>query len=85
MKSKILNYIEIFLLKGVFIININPVHRPQTYKATPLPQLHVRIIHSSGYVYGGNQGWLSGTFTEVQQRRPMLVLGWVTVREDRAL
>jgi len=26
-----------------------------------------------------------GRFTEVKQRRPRLVLGWVTVREDRAL
>jgi len=35
--------------------------------------------------YGGDQGQLSGTFTEVKQRRPRLALGWVTVREDRAL
>jgi len=28
---------------------------------------------------------LSGTFTEVKQRQPRLVLEWVTVREDRAL
>jgi len=38
---------------------------------------------SSDLSYGGDQ--FSGTFTEVKQRRPRLVLGWVTVREDRAL
>jgi len=35
--------------------------------------------------FGGDQGLLSGTFTEVKQRRPWLVLGWVIIREDRAL
>jgi len=35
--------------------------------------------------YVGEQGQLSGTFTEVKQGRPRLVLGWVTVKEDRAL
>jgi len=29
--------------------------------------------------------WLSNSFTEVKQRRPRLVLGWVTVSEDRVL
>jgi len=35
--------------------------------------------------YGGDQGWLSDTFTEVKQRRPRSVLGWVTARDDRML
>jgi len=34
---------------------------------------------------GGDQCLLSGTFTEGKARRPWLVLGWVTTREDRAL
>jgi len=48
------------------------------------------MVHTVGYhlksgAYGGDQGWPSGTFTEVKQRRPWLVLGQVTAREDRAL
>jgi len=31
------------------------------------------------------QGLLSGPFTGVKARRPQLVLGWVTTREDWAL
>jgi len=43
-------------------------------------------MRSSGnQAYGGDQGYLGGTFTEVKQRRPRLVLGWVIVKEDRAL
>jgi len=40
----------------------------------PTPQLVKKA-------FGGDQG----TFTEVKQRRPGLVLGWVNIREDRAL
>jgi len=34
---------------------------------------------------GGDQGQLSGTFTEVTARRPRLVLEWVTTGEDYAV
>jgi len=34
---------------------------------------------------GGDQGYLSGTVTEIKTRRPWLLLGWLTTREDRAL
>jgi len=40
-----------------------------------------RDVFNGTLAYGGDQG----TFTEVKQRQPWLVLGWVTVGEDRAL
>jgi len=33
--------------------------------------------------YGGDQGQLSGTFTEVKQRRPQLVYVWMGDRQGR--
>jgi len=41
------------------------------------------VVHPSPC--GGDQGWLSGTFTEVKARRPRLVLGGMTTREDQVL
>jgi len=47
---------------------------------------NARIMVSLNFrLCGGDQGWLSGTFTEVKQRRARLVLGWVTIKEDGAL
>jgi len=48
------------------------------------------VQHTAALMYvieesGGDQGLLSGMFTELKQRRPRLVLGWLTVKEDRVL
>jgi len=45
----------------------------------------MEFVFVSLKAYGGDQCLLSGTFTEVKQRRPRLVLGWVTFSEDQAL
>jgi len=52
-----------------------------------IPRVHCATIGgraSSIAACGGDQDLLSGMFTEVKQRRHPLVLGWVTVMEDRA-
>jgi len=37
------------------------------------------------YIRIPNHGLLSGTFATVKTRRPRLVLGWVNIRENRAM
>jgi len=64
-----------------------------TSRSSYLEQIHSTVTPPTGcYLYnimlhacGGDQGQLSGTFTELKAHRPRLVLGWVITREDRAL